>query len=176
VLGGDVVEQTLDHPPCPVAVAPRGAPDPSAPLAHVGIAVDGTPESLAAVHWAGKLAQAPFEVRTLELIHVDPSAAEPEKAHAAIDHLDDEHRFEAFAALRLVGRLNSTVLATWTEACGPVATALSGLQPGLDLLVVGTRGRGPLGRMLRGGVARDVTSSPRCPVVAVPRPPATQVP
>jgi nucleotide-binding universal stress UspA family protein len=172
VLGGDVVEQTLDHPPCPVAVAPRGEPARAAPLSHVGIAVEGTPESLAAVRWAGALAHAPFEVRTLELIHVDPSAADPAAGDTAIDHLDDKHRFEAFAALRLVGRLSSTVLVTWTEAGGPVASALAKLEPELDLLVVGTRGRGPLGRMLLGGVARAVASSPRCPVVAVPEPPA----
>lgn len=170
VLGGDVVAQTMDHPSCPVAVAPRGEPDRAASLAHVGIAVDGTPQSLAAVRWAGELAQAPFEVRTLELIHIGMD--EPEEAgHGAVDHLDDEHRFEAFAALRLTGRLSSTVLVTWTEACGPVASVLAGLEPGLDLLVVGTHGRGPFGRMLRGGVAHDVTDSPRCPVVAVPWPP-----
>jgi nucleotide-binding universal stress UspA family protein len=169
VLGGDVVGQTLDHPACPVAVAPRGEPDRAATLAHIGVAVDGTPESLAAVRWAGGLAQAPFEVRTLELIHI--AAREPEAGgHGAIDHLDDEHRFEAFAALRLVGRLDSTVVVTWTDARGPVAQALAGLEPGLDLLVVGTRGRGPFARVLLGGVARDVTDSPRCPVVAVPRP------
>jgi nucleotide-binding universal stress UspA family protein len=40
--------------------------------------------------------------------------------------------------------------------------------PQLDLLVVGTHGRGRLGRLLHGSVSGDVARSARCPVVAVP--------
>jgi nucleotide-binding universal stress UspA family protein len=169
-LGDGVVAQALDHAECAVAVARRGGLDRNATMAHIGIAVDGTPGSLAAVRWAGALARAPFEVRALELIHVDPRAAGPPTHSAVIDHLDDEHRFEAFAALRLAGRLGSTVHVTWTEAGGPVAAALSELEDELDLLVVGTHARGPLGHILHGDVDRAVTHSPRCPVVAVPVP------
>jgi nucleotide-binding universal stress UspA family protein len=169
-LGGDVVQQTLDHPACPVAIAPRGEPGRAAALAHVGIAVDGTPESLAAVRWAGALALAPFHVRTLELIHVDTRADQPAVgAHGALDHLGDEHRLEAFAALRAVGRLSSNVIVAWTDAAGPVVPALGDLEADLDLLVLGTHGRGPFGRLLHGGVASDVAACAECPIVAVPR-------
>jgi nucleotide-binding universal stress UspA family protein len=169
VLGGDVVHQTLDHAPCPVAVAPHGLLDCAAPLLDVGVAVDGTPESLAAVRWAGELTLEPFAIRTLELIHVDARADQGALgAHTPFGHLDDKYRLEVFAALRLVGRLGSSVEVTWTDAAGAVGSALANLTSALDLLVLGTHGRGPLGHLLHGGVARDVADSARCPVVAVP--------
>lgn len=168
VLGADVVAQSLDHPACPLAIAPRGALDHAAPLTHVGIAVDGTPEALVAVRWAGALAQPTFAERTLELIHVGAVAQPVASGHVAADHLADRHRFEAYAALRLVGRPGSSVLVTWTEAAGAVAPALGALEAPFDLLVLGTHGRGPLGRLLHGGVARDVVVRAHCPVVVVP--------
>jgi nucleotide-binding universal stress UspA family protein len=169
VLGGDVVHQTLDHLPCPVGVAPRGLLDLAAPLLDVGVAVDGTPQSLAAVRWAGELTLEPFAIRRLELIHVDERADHAASgAHAPLDHLGDEYRLEVFAALRLVGRLDSSVEVTWTDAAGAVGPALAKLTATLDLLVLGTHGRGPFGRLLRGGVVRDVADCAQCPLVAVP--------
>jgi nucleotide-binding universal stress UspA family protein len=172
VLGGDVVHQALDHLPCPVAVAPRGLLDSAAQLLDVGVAVDGTPQSLAAVRWAGQLTLEPFAIRTLELIHVDERADQAAPgASAPDDHLGGEYRSEVFAALRLVGRLDSSVEVRWTDAAGAVGPALAKLTPTLDLLVLGTHGRGPLGRLLHGGVARDVADGARCPLVAVPHVP-----
>jgi nucleotide-binding universal stress UspA family protein len=169
VLGGDVVTQTLDDPPCAVAVAPLGLLDAGAPLAHIGVAVDGTRESLAAVRWAGALTCEPRGMRTLELIHVDQDAAEPAPApNGVLRHLGDRHRFETFAALEPVGRLRSRVLVTWTEAAGAVVPALVRLSSGLDLLVLGTHGRGPIGRLLHGEVARDAAQCAHCPVIVVP--------
>jgi nucleotide-binding universal stress UspA family protein len=40
-----------------------------------------------------------------------------------------------------------------------------------DLLVMGSRGYGPLGRVLLGGVASQVIRTAACPVVVTPRPP-----
>ena len=39
----------------------------------------------------------------------------------------------------------------------------------LDLLVLGSRGYGPLRRTLLGGVARDVVTLAPCPVIVLPR-------
>jgi nucleotide-binding universal stress UspA family protein len=122
VLGGDVVMQTLDHPPCPVAVAACGVLETTAPFANIGVAVDGTEQSLAAVRWARALTPDPFVARTIEPINVS----------------------------------------------GPVAPALADITPELDLLAIGTHGRGPIGRLLQGGVAAAVAGCARCPVVAVP--------
>ncbi|MEA2192127.1 MAG: hypothetical protein QOI73_2248 [Solirubrobacteraceae bacterium] len=169
LLGGDVVGQVLSHPTCAVAVALRGALDAEAPLAHVGIAVDGTDQALRAVRWAGALTQPPFQARKLELIHVGADDTQPVVAgHAVVEHLADEHRFEAYAALGLVGRLGTSVLVTWTEAGGAVVPALAELEQRLDLLVLGTHGRGAFGRLLHGAVAREVADCARCPVVVVP--------
>ncbi|MGH2943196.1 MAG: universal stress protein [Solirubrobacteraceae bacterium] len=168
-LGANVVAQTLDHPTCPIAVAPRDMRESKRPIANVGVAVDGTPQSLAAVRWAGELTARSTAWRTIELINIDERAKEPvDRDHAAIDHLTDEDRCSAFAALPLAIRLGTTVRVGWTDAAGAVVPELARLTTQLDLLVIGTHGRGPLGRLLHGAVARDLADCARCPIVAVP--------
>ena len=46
---------------------------------------------------------------------------------------------------------------------------LARLSEGVDLLVCGSRGRGPLGRVMLGSVAAGVLRKARCPVLVVPR-------
>jgi Universal stress protein family len=45
-------------------------------------------------------------------------------------------------------------------------------QEGVDLLVMGSRGHGPLGSVLLGSTATDVIAAAPSPVVVVPRPAA----
>jgi len=49
----------------------------------------------------------------------------------------------------------------------PHALARHGVE--LDLLVIGSRGHGPLRRTLLGGVSAEVMRAAPCPVLAVPR-------
>lgn len=54
---------------------------------------------------------------------------------------------------------------------GPVVDALADLRPeDCDLLVVGSRGYGPVGRVLLGGVSARLLRQARVPVMVVPRP------
>jgi nucleotide-binding universal stress UspA family protein len=53
---------------------------------------------------------------------------------------------------------------------GPVAPALTDLDPDtVDLLVCGSRGYGPVRRVLLGGISARVVRNSRVPVVVVPR-------
>ena len=61
------------------------------------------------------------------------------------------------------GMVASRVLA------GDPAASLAMASAGLDLLVLGSRGYGPVRTALFGSVSRAVVSSAHCPVVVVPR-------
>jgi nucleotide-binding universal stress UspA family protein len=53
---------------------------------------------------------------------------------------------------------------------GPAAAMLSAQSGELDLLVTGSRGYGPVRRVLVGSVSRALVREGSCPIVVVPRP------
>jgi nucleotide-binding universal stress UspA family protein len=55
------------------------------------------------------------------------------------------------------------------SACGGQVDHLTLHSASLDLLVVGSRGYGPLGRLVYGGVAQRPTRTARCPLLVLTR-------
>ena len=52
---------------------------------------------------------------------------------------------------------------------GDAAAELAAASADVDLLVVGSRGFGPVRRVLLGSVSRELVRSASCPVVVLPR-------
>ena len=52
---------------------------------------------------------------------------------------------------------------------GNAARALIGRSERLDMLILGSRGYGPLHSVIVGGVSGQVVRGARCPVIAIPR-------
>jgi nucleotide-binding universal stress UspA family protein len=52
---------------------------------------------------------------------------------------------------------------------GDAATQIAKASEHLDLLVLGSRGYGPLGAVLLGSVSSALVRTARCPVVVIPR-------
>ena len=52
---------------------------------------------------------------------------------------------------------------------GDAAAELAAASAEVDLLVVGSRGYGPVRRVLLGSVSRELVRSAACPVVVLPR-------
>ena len=52
----------------------------------------------------------------------------------------------------------------------PVPELLSQCEQGIDLLVMGSRGYGPLRSVLLGSTSSMMIRAARCPVIVVPRP------
>ena len=52
---------------------------------------------------------------------------------------------------------------------GDPAQELTRLADAVDLLVVGSRGQGPLGRFINGSVSRHLARHSACPLLVVPR-------
>ena len=68
-----------------------------------------------------------------------------------------------------VARLDSGLASEATLQPGRPADMLIGLSETVDILVMGSRGYGPLKAVLLGGVSGQVIRSAACPVVVVPR-------
>lgn len=155
-LHGDLVANAIFTAPCAVAVAAQTPP--AQPSRRIGVGWNGTPESYEALEWATRLAEhsgATVEImRALDARH--PEGTKPEAGvRERVTELRDLTRQRASAEMTL----------EWGDA----APLLIGKSRGLDLLVLGARSRGPVGRTILGSVSTDVLHHAECPVVVLPR-------
>jgi nucleotide-binding universal stress UspA family protein len=156
-----------------VAVAPRGyRRRVTDKLRRVGVAFVGTPDGLEAVgHAAGLAARSglPLTLYSVVGVHVDwfvPEAVRPEE-----ETVPAEVRSEYQEALdgALAG-LPDGVQATGELLYGEVVDELSVVgERGADLLVCGSRGYGPVRRVLLGTVSAALVRQASVPVLVVPR-------
>lgn len=170
VLAGSVASRLLSAAPCPVAIAPRGfAGSEVTSLGLVGVGFDDSPESWNAVQRAAALGVAAGA--RLRLIHAVQPVIAPPMAPEESEHLTRELRAHHELALRRAAASVSKELEA--EARLVVGDAVRVLDDegrhGLDLLVLGSRGYGPLRRVLLGSVASEVVRLAPCPVLVVPR-------
>lgn len=171
---GSTGERLLHGAICPVAVAPRGLRegDPGTPVERIGVAFVDTPEGHEAVRVAGSLAERTGASVTLFTV-VAPRA----EVFSPVIGRDAEEAF--LAAVResaqaaqdaAVASLPAGVPASEELLEGDVVDELAALdEREVDLLVCGSRGYGPVRRVLLGGVLRRLIRRAACPVVVVPR-------
>lgn len=167
-LIGNVTKGVLHGAPCEVAVAPHGyAAVHHDPYRAIAVAYDGTPEAKAALRRAESLAlltNATIEVLTV----VSPPAAMPgpgvyvPSQPPEADKILNEAIHSVDPALGARGRcLDGDPATMLARAC----------EDRVDLLVAGSRGYGPVARVLFGCVTARLVQDPPCPVLVVPRQP-----
>jgi nucleotide-binding universal stress UspA family protein len=174
VLGGDVALGSLHGSPCPVAVAPRGIADRDAPpLSRIGVGFDGTPESRQALDAAVALAKSARARLELLCAAAAPMPLFAEAAYTdgvIVDyHLEAEELISRTLAQLDVDAIGKAVVGS------PVETLVE-LTHRVDLLVVGSRGWGPIRRILPGSTAARLIREAACPVLVLPRGAATGEP
>jgi nucleotide-binding universal stress UspA family protein len=171
VLAGSVAERLLHGAPCGVAIAPAGfAARDTGALHVVAVGYDRSPESKLALAGAGELARAArASLRILALV----GPPELPLAPTGGVHAPDE---EILATIRR--ELEAVVDEALTEVPPGVdasaevitgVTDLLGEQEGVDLLVVGSRGYGPLRRTLLGSTSLTLVRHARYPLIVFPR-------
>jgi nucleotide-binding universal stress UspA family protein len=170
-LGG-TADRVMSGAPCPVAVAPRGYAADGDALRRIGVAYDGTEDSRVALAWAEALAARTGGSLTLVTV-VEPVTAgiyPPAAAFGYAELKEDMRRDCRRRVDAAVASLPARTQATSMVLDGPrVVHSICDAAAGFDLLVVGSRGYGPLGRLLTGSVSRGIVHHSEVPVVVVPR-------
>jgi nucleotide-binding universal stress UspA family protein len=172
VLAGAVAERLFHGAPCAVAVAPRGwSWSPEQPLIEViGVGYDGSAEAKVALGRAGELAEA-FGA-TLRVITIAPYIG-PNAEFGRVEELREPWVETVNDGVRSAP---ATVETERVLRQGRTATELALQGSDADLLVVGSRGYGPVRRVLAGSVASELLFSAPCPVLVVPRSAAVGAP
>jgi len=167
IAAGSVTEQVLHASPCAVAVAPAGLADDGRRVATIGVGYDDGPESRAALATAVDLADR-LGAR-LRLIDVLPTEAFWLSGYAGPLVLP-EMRADARRALGDAAQeIDPSIPVETMVLEGDPAALLARAAERLDLLVVGSRGFGPLRRVLLGSVSARLVRDLDRPLVVVPR-------
>jgi nucleotide-binding universal stress UspA family protein len=159
VLMGSKAEGLIHDVPCPVAVVPKGYRGSDAGLTVIGGACGPKGEGAEALHSAAALAQA-GGVRLRAIVVIDGKEGEPATS---------EQQAQAEARVRetlgdAAGRLE---LETDVRVADP-ADGLVAASRDVDLLVIGSRGRGARRAALLGSVSRKVAANAACPLLVLP--------
>ena len=170
VYPGSVGERLLNGAPCPVAVAPKGfASRERFALSRIGVGYDGTEESRLALREAESLAER--SGATLRLIAAVPYM-NPMPARIGHTEVGFGDLLETYFRKVLDSGVSTVSDAARIESVmkdGDPAEVLAAQGAEVDLLVLGSRGYGPIMRALLGGVSAEVMRTAPCPVVVVPR-------
>lgn len=168
VFPGTVGDGLLSGAPCAVAVAPRGlAAERSQPLRRIGVGYDGGAEAELALAQGVRLAER--SGATLELIAVAPFITPIPTELADPGAYEDALRRSLGDVARAAAGAIESVEVSVDVIDGDPARELCERSEDLDLLVLGSRGYGPLLRTFLGGTANRVIREARCPVLVLPR-------
>lgn len=164
---GSIGERLLSGASVPVAIAPAGYSYGERRLATVACAFDGSPESRLALDWADGLARR--DDAQLRVISVHSPVAFGDlgldgtvSRRSINEALREEVEGEQLAAI--TGRRAHAVVLSGTPA-----KELARASREADILVMGSRGYGPVRATLLGGVSQYVIRHASCPVVVCPR-------
>jgi nucleotide-binding universal stress UspA family protein len=170
VLVGGVTAGVLHHAPCPVAVAPLGYAEAAAQPKTIAVGFDGGKEAKEALHLAGALAKAfGAQVRILSAV-TTPIHATTVGAYEAdwLSEAEEGCRVDADLAKQTLEHMG--VQSSTDVVVGLAVDELVELSHDVDLIVVGSRGWGPVRRLLLGSTSERLVREAACPVIAVPRP------
>ncbi len=169
VRAGHKARVLMQGSPCAIALAPVDYRESEADLTSIGVAFDGSPESAYALDSALEIAGD----RGVRLISVATDFAEAWGfwgATYALSEMGEASRESAEKILaEAAGSVPEGIEATKVLLEGPAAVALREQSKELGLLCLGSRGYGPLRRVLLGSVSSELLREVACPVLIVPR-------
>lgn len=163
VLMGDDAMGALNGAPCAIAISPRGSIPVQRELREIGVGYDNSPESEQALAAARELAgrdgariNALWVVSLQDIRKERPIPADwPDTAESMVSRCRDLiHGLEGIGGDAVYG--------------GP-REELTELSRAVDLLIVGSRGCGPMHRLFHGSVSAYLLRHVACPLLVLPR-------
>ena len=178
VLLGSNAERVIHEASCPVAVVPHGYKQPENGVQLVGAAFSQSPEGREALEAAATMARRAGGVKLRAITVLEGDVERQTSGLMAEQHhegdpraaADARKRMGAEAALRsAVAELASDLDVDIDVLAQDPGEALIAASRHVDLLVMGSRGRGPKRAVVLGSVSRAVAGGAACPVVILPR-------
>jgi nucleotide-binding universal stress UspA family protein len=171
VAPGAVAEHLLHGAKCRLLIAPKGyarADHSQDRLRVAAVGFDGMAESYAALDEAAKLAMKfGGSLRVIAVATTVPAMGAAAAAQVGAEAGPDFQTQLNTAVAELPDQLRALPV---FERGDPVRKLLEAAEMGVDLLVLGSRGFGPVMRLLIGSVSSRVIREAPCPVLVVPRP------
>jgi nucleotide-binding universal stress UspA family protein len=162
VLLGDDTRAALNGAPCAIAIAPSGYGDEPSVIREIGVGYNGSAESEHALEVARKLATAHgAKLSAFEAVSLPAYlfAGGPAPVDAPIEDMVKDAR-DRLAALDGVEP---------HAAYGNPAEELAGYSASLDLLIVGSRDYGLVGRFVHGSTTQQLARTASCPLLVLTR-------
>jgi nucleotide-binding universal stress UspA family protein len=159
---GDDTRAALNGAPCAVAIAPAGYAEHPTSLTTIGVGYDGSPESKAALQAARAIASShDARIRALQIVS-PPSYSYTGLLGAVF-----------IGAEELVERADTEMKALdgveGRAEYGLPAEDLASFANEVDLLIVGSRGYGPWGRLVHGSTSGQLARHARGALLILPR-------
>ena len=163
VFIGDQTSHALNGAPCAIAIAPRGYAPTADQFGVIGVGYDGSAESELALDAARELAAASGAgIRALLVASLETIPADrPIPAHwpeIVVRLLDDGRR-----ELDTIADVEGSVVYGWA------GDELASFGRDVDLLIVGSRAYGPIGRLFHGSTSNYLARHSHCPLLVLPR-------
>ena len=162
VLMGDDTRAALNGAPCAIAIAPAGYVTQPGTMREIGVGYDGSPESELALELARELAtEVGAKLSAFEAITLPSTALST--GPLPFDEMVTTLVTEARDRIAAFGDVEPHA------AYGHPAEELAVYSASLDLLVTGSRGYGPIGRLIHGSTSQELARRARCPLLVLPR-------
>ncbi len=160
---GDDTRAALNGAPCGVAIAVAGYAEAPKPIAKIGVAYNESPESTMALSVARELA-----ARTRALVSALEVVAIPTYAYTGlivppVAESIDEMLTKATARLQALEDVDAKAV------YGLTGEELAAFGDEVDLLITGSRGYGPVRRLVVGSTSDYLERHARCSLLVLPR-------
>lgn len=166
---GDATRDAINGAPCAVAVAPAGYASGPHTMREIGVAYNDSAESRRALALAREIAAhhgsavSVFEAVSLPTyLYTGFGSPYDEFAHNLLDHV--RSRLEEICDVEVHAAFGDTV------------EELTTYSASVDLLLVGSRGFGPLGRLMHSSTSLRLSRTARCPLLILTRTPVASRP
>jgi nucleotide-binding universal stress UspA family protein len=163
VLVGDDARDAVNGAPCAIAIASRAYAQAPSELRRLGVGYDNSPESVRALETARGLAQRYRSAIQALWVVAFPRVQEEAPIPADWDEAIERLKAQYSAQLAELEGVNGRV------TYGGPREELAQFGKELDLLVVGSRGYGPLGRLIHGSVSGYLLGHASCSLLLLPR-------